>query len=696
MHSLQTSLLQSIINQIAEPALIVLANAPHYTIVARNDSHRLIATKGSDEVLGHNLIDAFNPEDLGFPCFSILLNAFSTCIKTGLEINLPAGCISDSDDLFPERSICAWELQLRPLLNPGGGVDYLLGTRINYDTVSHIAQEIKEYSSPELNLTQAENINFVSMYARLEAENKTLRASNMGLRNLNLDLQLSHLTYQKTDKNLENTVITNGVRSAFNLETDNTRNRLTDFFMQAPAGICILDGPELVFELVNPRFQAIFSTRDLLGKVALTALPELLGNPIWEIVQQVYLTGKTLESKELHIPLAKFTGGPLESRFFNIIYQARRNDLNKIDGLIIFGFEVTEMVTAKKEIEQSEKRFRVVLDALPHIAWTSNADGGINFVNQRWYDYTGLDFEKNKNNLWALTLHADDLAGVIEQVTVFMSEVRMGEVEFRKKRKDGIYRWHLARMQPVLNNTGNLLFWVGTSTDIEDLKWLQQQKDDFVNIASHELKTPLTSLQISLQLLEQRMPQLSPALIKTLISKASGSINKVVNLVDDLLNAGKLSQGELELSKSWFSAASLVSKYGKNLSQAGKHSILFTGNTDSLLFGDAGHIEQVFTNIFNNAIKYAPASEIILVAISHIDDFVKVSISDKGPGITEDLIPHLFDRYYQVENRGFQNTGLGLGLYICAEIVRKHGGQISVESKLNKGTTISFTLPGTK
>lgn len=520
--------------------------------------------------------------------------------------------------------------------------------------------------NPVLGLQQEKELN-----CQLRAENTRLLGENRQLQLLNLGLTAPDA----------------------GTEVEFARDRLNNFFMQAPAGIAILGGSDFIFELVNSRYQHVFPDRILLGKAAIVAFPELEGTAIWDVIRKVYETGVSFEGREVLIPLARTAGGIPEDRFFNVIYQARRNKLQQIDGMLIFSFEVTDMVLVKRQLQQSERRFRVILDALPQIAWTSTISGEISFVNQRWYDFTGLDFEQNRDNLWALTIHADDLPSALETVSTIMREVRSGELEFRKLRKDGVYRWHLCRMQPVLNEEGTLLFWIGTATDIEDLKWLQQQKDDFVNIASHELKTPLTSLQISIQLLAERISFLSPTLVNTLIQRASKNMDKVTGLVEDLFNAGKLSQNQLELNKTWFLPVVLLEDFCHELQQAGRYTIEFSGRTDLMLYADAKRIEQVFINILNNAIKYAPESRMISIHISNTSERIQVSIIDQGPGIPAELIPHLFDRYYHVEHHGFQKTGLGLGLYICAEILHRHAGTIWVNSEPGMGSTFSFDLP---
>ncbi|MES2456881.1 MAG: PAS domain-containing protein [Bacteroidota bacterium] len=137
-------------------------------------------------------------------------------------------------------------------------------------------------------------------------------------------------------------------------ETEAQRDRLSRFFMQSPAGICILDGHELVFELINPPYQQLFPGRELIGKPVLEALPELKQQPIANVLRDVYTTGKTFEGIGLHVPLARTKDGPVEDRYFNFIYQARYNVNDEIDGLLVFVFEVTNMVLAERQLDENQ------------------------------------------------------------------------------------------------------------------------------------------------------------------------------------------------------------------------------------------------------------------------------------------------------------------------------------------------------
>ncbi len=144
------------------------------------------------------------------------------------------------------------------------------------------------------------------------------------------------------------------------VEAQRQRDQLRRLLMQAPAVICIHSGPELVYELVNPGYQALFPGRELLGKPLHEALPELVDQPLWQIIQRVYTTGETYQGHELLAPIAPYSGGPLEDRYWNFTYQARRNEKGEVDGMLVFCYDVTAQVLSRKRVEESERALQAV------------------------------------------------------------------------------------------------------------------------------------------------------------------------------------------------------------------------------------------------------------------------------------------------------------------------------------------------
>ena len=261
----------------------------------------------------------------------------------------------------------------------------------------------------------------------------------------------------------------------------------------------------------------------------------------------------------------------------------------------------------------------------------------------------------------------------------------------------------------LLTRTGKLLWCQVTSilfadrgetlgyTIIEDITEqheLRLQKEQFISVASHELKTPITSLKATLQLLNKFLKIEGPITEKLLkLGKdADRHITKLTHLVNDLLNSTKIEQGQLSLNKTQFVLSDIIDGCCTHISLDGKHHIVFEGNHSVEVFADEQKIDQVLVNLINNAVKYAPKSEKIIVRVDKVEGHTKVSVIDHGDGIAEENISKLFDRYFRINQHSY-TPGLGLGLFISAEIIRRHNGKIGAESVLGEGACFWFTIP---
>ncbi len=347
------------------------------------------------------------------------------------------------------------------------------------------------------------------------------------------------------------------------------------------------------------------------------------------------------------------------------------------------------VVLRTKALADSESRFRNMMETIPQIAWTNTVEGEVIFYNQRWYDYTGLRDLKNFISI----IYRDDLRSCFDQYHAILKTNDGGEFQIRGKRADGTYRWHLIRLMPILNEQGKIQLWVGTATDIQELRLLQEQKDDFISIASHELKTPITSLKASLQLLDRIKDKPPTPMLSILITQANKSLDKVNTLITDLLDASLANKGQLHINQQPFNMYQLIEECCVDIHLDTMYNLKIEGDKEIEVFADSIRIEQIVVNFISNSVKYAPKSTEIVIRIEKSATDVKVAVIDKGPGIPTEKLGHLFDRYYKADNNGSKYTGLGLGLYICSEIIKKHGGTIGVDSKLGNGSAFWFTLP---
>ncbi|MBE7177033.1 MAG: PAS domain S-box protein [Mucilaginibacter polytrichastri] len=245
----------------------------------------------------------------------------------------------------------------------------------------------------------------------------------------------------------------------------------------------------------------------------------------------------------------------------------------------------------------------------------------------------------------------------------------------------------------VRNEEGEIVAGIGTFMDVTNRRKITRQKDEFISVASHELRTPITTLKASLQLMLRMKDSPDNRMFPTLIEQANKSLNKVSVLVDDLLNVTKITEGKLDLNRSRFIIADLINECCQHTRNEEGYTVTLKGNAQLEVDADADKIEQVLVNFLNNAVKYAYGSKSIDIDVEQHGNLVKISVTDYGPGIPAEKLPFLFERYYRVDVGGHQYSGLGLGLYISSEIVHRHGGKIGVESSDGVGSTFWFTLP---
>src|SRR5678815_28547 len=225
--------------------------------------------------------------------------------------------------------------------------------------------------------------------------------------------------------------------------------------------------------------------------------------------------------------------------------------------------ELEDMVKERtKDLLLSREYFKYLANNIPVLIWTADMNGKLDYVNRRWYEYTGFDLEDSKTKQTEL-VHPDDLETSSKAWRCALQNKQPYEQEFRFKRNsDDAYRWHYAQAIPFKDEQGNITAWIGTCIDIDDQKKQLERKDEFIGVASHELKTPLTSLKGYLQLME--LQETLPELVKSYISKANISLTKLQRLVDELLDVSRIKAGKLEFSKHIFNLTELVDQCVEN------------------------------------------------------------------------------------------------------------------------------------
>lgn len=476
-----------------------------------------------------------------------------------------------------------------------------------------------------------------------------------------------------------------------NLALAKERQTYYDFFMQTPAAICILHGPDFVFDFANPAFIQLIGQRNPLGQNLRAAIGEL-GTTYFNIFKKVYETKRSYLGREVPIRL-KNEEGVLTKRYLNITCQVFADSKGNTEGLMVFLYDITDLVKAQSKIKENESNLKRILEVLPVLTWANRPDGHIDFYNQKWYDFTGVNFDKERWGGWKSIIHPEDLSTTIRAFRKALQEGSDFEIENRYKRNDGEYRWHLNRAIPIYSEN-QLNRWVGTATDIHEQKINEQKKDEFLGIASHEMKTPLTTATAYLQLIAQSVDS-GDGNHGFYAQKALHSMNRLNNLIAELLDVTKLQHGKLPYRLALLDFNEIINAAIESMHYvAPEFLIIKEGGIDNKINGDRDRLYQVLINLLSNAIKYSPQNKQVWVLIKEEANHVIVTIKDQGIGIKKDQLIKIFERYYRVNQQdAIQFQGLGIGLYITHEIIRRHGGQLWVESEHGKGSSFHFKLP---
>lgn len=479
-------------------------------------------------------------------------------------------------------------------------------------------------------------------------------------------------------------------------KVEETEYQFESLIKDSDYAIAVYKGEDHIIEMANDKMlNAWGKDKSVIGKKIKEAIPELEGQPFLQILKDVYESGKTYSATEDKVILPQ--NGVLQTFYYNFSYKPLKNHNGDVYAILNFATDVTDLVLAKNKIQENQEKYRNLADSLPIIIWTADKDGNIDYYNKKWYDYTGFDGIDNRENASQKILHPDDFP---KAMTIWKNSQKSKcayeiEYQFKDKNKENGYRWFLGRAVPIKDENGEVIQWIGTCTDIDEFKQFQQQKDNFLGIASHELKTPLTSLKLYSQFLEKNLRKQEDHHNAMVALKMDNQINKLNNLINDLLDVTKIQNGKILLNHSEFDFDALVHEVVTEQQMSTKQKIDLNTENIGTVSGDRNRIYQVMSNLINNAIKYSPESDKILITTKLKENKTVIfSVKDYGIGIPENKTDRVFEQYYRVSgSKEHTFPGLGLGLYISSEIIKRSGGKIFVNSVEGKGSDFCFEIP---
>jgi two-component system CheB/CheR fusion protein len=385
------------------------------------------------------------------------------------------------------------------------------------------------------------------------------------------------------------------------------------------------------------------------------------------------------------------------SRFFmsGVVRPIRNGGFHT--GFVKVARDMTEQKQSDEALRISEERYRIALHSAEMGAWDWDVETDRVVWNEQHYTMLGLlPNDKPVESAYFLQfVHAEDRESITRKLLEAVDTGGVYNAQFRIIRADNEeVRWMAGYGRTIDAEDGKATRMVGVMYDITRQKELEQQKDEFIAIASHELRTPVTSIKAYVEILQEMFEEAGDEERAALMQKLDSQVDRLTSLIHDLLDTTKVVEGRLKLVPENFLMDELITQTSELMQRTTvSHVITLELNAPVPVSADRERITQVLINLISNAIKYSSEGKII-VRSSTIGEEVTVSVEDSGVGMSEKVRARVFERFFRSSDPEIATyPGLGLGLYICAEIVRQHGGYIWAESEKGKGSVFSFTIP---
>ena len=474
---------------------------------------------------------------------------------------------------------------------------------------------------------------------------------------------------------------------------------LRDMFAQAPGFMCFLRGPEHVFEMVNPAYMQLVGHRNVIGMTARDSLPEVVEQGFIELLDGVYRTGEAFRGEDLRVMLQRFPGSPLEEALVDFIYQPIRGRTDEVVGIFVLGQDKTAQHVALEQRRTAEAERRFLIDVMPNQVWTSTPDGKLDFVSARVEAYFQRSAQQILGDGWIAVLHPDDVAAVVTRWTRSLATGEPYEVEFRLRRGDGEYRWHLGRANAERDAAGAITKWVGTNTDVHDAKSAlaeltvrSQYEQRLIGIVSHDLRNPFNAISLGTALLAQRA--LDPA-AERLVTKIARAADRATRLITDLLDFATARIGtSIPVNPKPTNLKEIVEHVVDEFEFSAPGRIAWVGHTGAETGAwDQDRLAQVISNLLGNALQHGKPGAPVEIHSAIRDDGATLTIANEGAGIPPSELPKLFEPYRRSSAAGATRGSMGLGLYISREVIAAHGGTIEVESVPDASTRVTVRLP---
>jgi two-component system, OmpR family, sensor histidine kinase VicK len=470
--------------------------------------------------------------------------------------------------------------------------------------------------------------------------------------------------------------------------------RFRGFFEQAPLGMCVLKGPELITEYANDNILKLWGKcrKEVIGLPLEEARPEFeKEEALVKRVKDIFQNEQPLTLNELKLST------PVSDGYFIALYEPLKNDKNEVTRILVIIKDITDQVNFKKELLKAKDILKIAMDASEMGSWNIDLENKQILLSERAQHIYELDNNRLGIEEAKSLISPEDIRHLTSGIKRALHLRNAFNIEYQIN-LNGVsakQKWLRTAGKAYYNEEGKAVYIAGAVLDITEHKQDEIRKNDFIGMVSHELKTPLTSLSAYVQLLQYKFKETDNDFPHQILDKINIQLKRMSLMIDGFLNVSLLESGKISLKKTNFNLIDLVKTIAEeNRMVLPSHFIQVIGPEEMILHADMEKIGNVINNLIGNAAKYSKKESLIAIKCEIQKGYIVVSVEDEGIGIREDDIPRLFDRFYRVESSDTKTiAGFGVGLYICAEIIKRHQGKIWAESKLGEGSTFYFSLP---
>jgi len=356
----------------------------------------------------------------------------------------------------------------------------------------------------------------------------------------------------------------------------------------------------------------------------------------------------------------------------------------------------------------SEELYRLLAESVPAMVISLSGKGEVQYCNRQLLEYCGRSVEELRGARWAELIHPDDVREGRDVFVRRLQALRPFSAEYRIRRADGAWRWHLARTAPLLDARGAVHTWVAVAVDVDDRHQAEEDalrmteeiqrasaaKDEFLGLVSHELRTPITTIYGNARVLRRMRGTLDPSVEAASIADIEQEAIRLQQLVDNMFVLARMEAGEAIPTEPILLSRVVEKVVQHHLGRYPQRQIR-VDETPGMepAQGEPGYVEQVLRNLLSNAEKYSPASGTIVVSIGRHNGHAAVRVLDAGTGIADDELAHVFESFYRAPRVKDRAPGAGMGLAVCKRLVEAQGGEIWARPRAEGGTEVGFTLP---